>query len=134
MSSPSGITEQRQFRDCIGGHSRAVATAHVSLHILSVPPIPSSLYRFRIITCTSLLSPINPSFFVRMYIHTVGTCYSQTLLVSTWVSEYSWIVSTWVSEYSWIVSTWVSEYSWIVSTWVSEYSWIVLIARSVPTS
>ena len=46
-------------------------------------------------------------------------------IVSTWVSEYSWIVSTWVSEYSWIVSTWVSKYSWIVSTWVSEYSWML---------
>ena len=45
-------------------------------------------------------------------------------IVSTWVSEYSWLVSTWVSEYSWLVSTWVSEYSWIGSTWVSEYSWI----------
>ena len=55
-------------------------------------------------------------------------------LVSTWVSEYSWIVRTWVSEYSWIVSTWVSEYSWIVSTWVSEYFWIVNTHSLVPTS
>ena len=70
-------------------------------------------YILRLTVCGYILR-LTVCGYIRMYVCKI--CYSQTLLVSTWVSKYSCLVSTWVSEYSWLVSTWVSEYSWVVST------------------